>query len=123
MCWRADDTNVGKLNSMGRKPSAAPVAWLHPEAPPKPAEGAQCNGCGLCCLAEPCPVGMWVSRRRTGACAALRWSDAGQRYLCGVVSDPGAVAGWASPWALRWLAWLARRWIAAGAGCDADVQV
>ena len=33
------------------------VHW-HPEAPPKPPEGAPCNGCGLCCLAEPCPLGM-----------------------------------------------------------------
>ena len=106
-----------------RKPTAAPVVWLHPEAPPKPAEGAPCNGCGLCCLAEPCPVGMWVSRRRTGVCAALRWSDSEQRYRCGVVSEPGSVMGWKNPWAMRALAWLARRWIAAGAGCDADVQV
>ena len=56
-----------------------PVVWLQPSAPPKPAEGAPCNGCGLCCLAEPCPLGMLVSRRRTGACTALRWSDADQR--------------------------------------------
>ena len=50
--------------------AAAPapaVVWLHAEAPPKPAEGAPCNGCGLCCLAEPCPLGVLVSRRRTGA--------------------------------------------------------
>ena len=97
------------------------VHW-HPEAPPKPPEGAPCNGCGLCCLAEPCPLGMLVSRRRTGACVALRWSAADGRYLCGMVADPGAVTGWNRPWAVRWQQALARRWIAAGVGCDARLQ-
>jgi hypothetical protein len=93
---------------------------IHPEAPPKPAVGAACNGCGVCCLAEPCPVGMLVSRRRHGACAALLWSDERSRYLCGVASDP---ARFMAP---RWLAALAGRfalrWIAAGQGCDCDLE-
>ncbi|MDH0048121.1 hypothetical protein [Comamonas terrigena] len=96
------------------------IIYLQPAAPPKPAMGAACNGCGLCCLAEPCPLGIWVSRRRTGACKALQWDEAGQHYRCGMVSDPGAVLGWQQPWAVRLVARLARRWIAAGAGCDAD---
>lgn len=108
-------------------PAAVPgpgrsVIWIEPAAPAKPPEGAPCNGCGLCCLAEPCPLGMLVSRRRTGACAALRWSEAEQRYLCGMVADPGAVTGWNRPWAVRWQRALARRWIAAGMGCDARMQ-
>ena len=93
---------------------APPPGWqvvhIHPGAPPKPPEGAPCNGCGLCCLTEPCPLGMLVSRRRRGACVALRWSDAQQRYLCGMLSDPGGVAA------------LARRSIAAGVGCDAQLR-
>jgi hypothetical protein len=97
------------------------VHW-HPGAPPKPPEGAPCNGCGLCCLMEPCPLGMLVSRRRTGACVALRWSEADGRYLCGMVADPGAVTGWNRPWVVRWQKALARRWIAAGVGCDARLQ-
>ena len=101
---------------------ASTVVWLHPEAPAKPAEGAPCNGCGLCCLAEPCPLGVVVSRRRKGACVALRWSDAEQRYLCGMVSDPGGVTGFTHAWAVRAMAALARRWIASGAGCDARLQ-
>lgn len=103
-------------------PDRPAVVWLHAEAPAKPAEGTPCNGCGLCCLAEPCPLGMWVSRRRTGACAALRWSAADQRYWCGMVADPGEVTGWTHPWAVRALSALARRWIASGAGCDARLQ-
>jgi len=38
------------------------VILIHPEAPAKPPLGAPCNGCGVCCLAEPCPVGVLVSR-------------------------------------------------------------
>ena len=104
-----------------------PAGWqrVHwqPQAPAKPALGQPCNGCGLCCLAEPCPLGMLVSRRRTGACAALRWSDADRRYWCGMVADPGGVTGITHPWAVRALSALARRWIASGVGCDAQVQI
>jgi len=92
------------------------IVHIQPAAPPKPAHGAPCNGCGLCCLAGPCPLGMLLSRRRTGACAALRWSPEAQRYLCGAVAVPAG----APPWR-RAAAVLARRWIAAGAGCDADL--
>lgn len=95
---------------------------IHPLAPPKPAEGAACNGCGICCLAEPCPVGMLVSRRRRGACNALVWDDTTSRYLCGMVLHPGQHL----PWPLRWSASLWRRWslrlIAAGIGCDCSLQ-
>jgi len=98
------------------------IVLIQPAAPAKPALGAPCNGCGLCCLAEPCPLGMLLSRRRTGACVALRWSEAAQRYHCGAVADPGGVTGWRWSWALRGFSALARRWIAAGAGCDADLQ-
>ena len=98
------------------------VVWLHPEAPPKPAYGAPCNGCGLCCLTAPCPLGVLVSRRRTGACSALRWSDGQARYQCGMVSDPGGVTGVNRPWLLRLLLRGARRWIAAGVGCDARIE-
>ncbi|WP_069103749.1 hypothetical protein [Acidovorax sp. RAC01] len=107
---------------MARSASKPPTTiWLKPSAPAKPAVGAPCNGCGLCCLAEPCPLGVLVSRRRTGACAALQWSDGQQRYLCGMVADPAAVTGWTHPWAVRALSALARRWIASGTGCDADL--
>lgn len=109
---------------MARSASKSPATiWLQPSAPVKPAVGAPCNGCGLCCLAEPCPLGVLVSRRRTGACVALQWSDGQQRYLCGMVADPGGVTGWTHPWAVRAVSALARRWIASGTGCDADLAV
>lgn len=43
----------------------------------------------------------------------------GGRYVCGMVADPAGVTGWRNRWLLRGLARLARRWIAAGQGCDA----
>ncbi len=105
-------------------PRAQPAAshWevihLHAGAAAKPPFGAACNGCGVCCATEPCPLGMILSARRRGACAALRWNPAGSRYSCGAVSAPATVL----PAVLRPLAplfgRLARRWISAGSGCD-----
>lgn len=90
----------------------ARVIAIHAHAPAKPAVGAACNGCGVCCMAEPCPLGMLLSLKRRGPCRQLRWSATSSRYVCGAVTDrPG-------PWAA-----LARRWIAAGRGCDSDAEV
>ncbi len=91
---------------------SARVITIHADAPSKPPTGQACNGCGVCCLAEPCPLGVLVSRRLSGPCAALRWDHAGRHYRCGLVSRD-------RPW---WSA-LARRWIAAGRGCDSDAEV
>nr|WP_291012425.1 hypothetical protein [Hydrogenophaga sp.] len=99
------------------------VIHIHPEAPLKPALGAPCNGCGVCCLAEPCPLGQVISRKRAGACSALRWDSAQRLYRCGVLSDTEGVLGNRWRWAAPLLRRLARRWIAAGAGCDASLQV
>ena len=97
------------------------VILIHPAAPAKPALGAACNGCGVCCVAEPCPLGMLLSRRRSGRCAALLWNGLEARHGCGAVVQP---ARW-----LRWLRWLPRhwtqrlvlRWIGAARGCDSDL--
>ncbi|MDB5820816.1 MAG: hypothetical protein JWQ11_4456 [Rhizobacter sp.] len=99
------------------------IIHIQPDAPPKPPAGAACNGCGVCCLSEPCPVGMLVSRSRSGACKALRWSDGARLYRCGMVSEPQAVLGLRSALLARMIARLARRWISAGTGCDADYIV
>jgi hypothetical protein len=99
------------------------VIHIHPRAPAMPALGAPCNGCGVCCLSAPCPLGMLLSGRRTGACAALHWDDGQARYLCGAISQPAVVLGPRWRWAAPALGRLARRWIAAGVGCDATLQV
>lgn len=105
-----------------RSPERWQVVQVHPAAPGKPLLGAPCNGCGICCLAEPCPVGMLVSRRRRGACAALRWDAAQVRYRCGMVSAPAEVLGPRWRWLAPWLGRRALRWIAAGQGCDASLE-
>lgn len=101
---------------------AGQVIHIHAEAPAKPALGAPCNGCGVCCLAEPCPLGQLISRKRIGACDALRWDAAGALYRCGALTDARAVLGPRWRWTAPLFTRLARRWIAAGVGCDATLE-
>ncbi|MBX3611197.1 MAG: hypothetical protein KF871_15000 [Hydrogenophaga sp.] len=100
-----------------------PVIHIQPDAPPKPALGAPCNGCGVCCLLEPCPLGQVISRKRSGACDALRWDADARQYRCGALTDSAGVLGKRWAFAAPLLRRLARRWIAAGVGCDASVEV
>lgn len=99
------------------------IIHIHPEAPRKPVLGAPCNGCGVCCLAEPCPLGMVLSRKRKGACTALRWDAQQAAYRCGAVVDAPAALGPRWRWLAPVLRRLAARWISAGSGCDADLEV
>jgi len=93
------------------------VILLHPDAPPKPPRGQPCNGCGVCCAWAPCPLGMLLSRRRRGSCRALVWQ--GTQYRCGVLTAPRQYLPWLPGGLARR---LARRWIAAAQGCDADLD-
>ena len=104
---------------------------IHSLAPAKVAEGAPCNGCGVCCVFAPCPLGMVLSGRRSGSCDALRWDAAQAQYRCGAVVAPQDVLARALPHGLRWLApalapvlgRVANRWIAAGTGCDSSLEL
>ncbi|WP_233505782.1 hypothetical protein [Rhodoferax lacus] len=97
------------------------VIHIEPLAAAKPPMGAACNGCGLCCLAEPCPLGVLLSRSRSGPCKALRWVEAERQYRCGALGQTQASRGLVRLKA--WLtAWVVRRWIAAGVGCDCDLE-
>ena len=98
-----------------------PVVRLETEAdaPSKPRLGAPCNGWGVCCLAEPCPLGVLVTGRRTGRCAALEWVVSESRYRCGLVRAPERHV----PLGAAIVRALAPRWIAAGRGCDSDVEI
>jgi hypothetical protein len=87
------------------------IILVREDAPAKPAWGEACNGCGVCCLAEPCPLGILVSGRLRGSCRALRWDAPQHRYRCGLMRGPG--------WIRRWVA----RRIAAGRGCDSSAEV
>jgi hypothetical protein len=120
---------------MSLTPETSQIIYMHPSAPRKPPEGEPCNGCGVCCLAQPCPLGVLLSAKTTGACHALRWVDAGGHYRCGAITAPHEVLQAALPSVLPTglrrgaamvvaplLQRLARRWIAAGAGCDSSLE-
>lgn len=106
------------------------VIHIEPLAAAKPPMGAACNGCGLCCLAEPCPLGVLLSRSRTGPCKALQWVPSERQYRCGALG--GAAMSTSSGNRTLWRglvraieAWKARlvqRWIGAGLGCDCDLE-
>lgn len=103
-----------------------PVILLHVEAPAKPRAGEACNGCGVCCNWQPCPLGMLVSRRRQGACVALVWEADAALYRCGMISAPAdqlpRLLRPLAPVLTPLLARLARRWIASGIGCDSNLE-
>jgi hypothetical protein len=105
-----------------RSNNAAEIV-LHAAAPAKPAVGAPCNGCGVCCALSPCPLSRLLLGHRSGACPALTWRAGDERYVCGLVMAPGAhllrLPRLLHPLAAR----LARRWIAAGSGCDCDAEM
>lgn len=87
---------------------------LHAAAPDKPAMGAACNGCGVCCAVAPCPLSRFLLGHRAGPCPALRWAE--PRYICGLVEASSGIA--------RWLPRrLVLRWIGAGCGCDCDAEM
>lgn len=86
---------------------------LHAAAPPKPAVGAPCNGCGICCAIAPCPLSRLLLGHRAGKCPALIWQES--RHVCGLLIAPTGLA--------RWLPRrFVLRWIAAGSGCDCAAE-
>jgi len=95
---------------------------IHAEAPPKPALRDPCNGCGICCVAEPCPLSRLLFWQKKGPCRAIRWDEAYARYVCGMVVAPSEFLPWL-PGLLQSMATrLFSRWIAAGKGCDSDAE-
>jgi hypothetical protein len=100
-------------------------------APAKPVLGAPCNGCGVCCLLAPCPLGVLLSGYRQGACRALRWQADLGLYRCGAITVPHEVLIERLPRFLHPASALvagvlgvtAGRWVAAGAGCDCDAEL
>jgi hypothetical protein len=91
------------------------VIHLHRQAPPKPAEGEPCNGCGVCCALATCPLARLRFLRKTGPCPALLWVAGEARYRCGMLLEPRRFLGFVPA------RWVARR-IAAGAGCDCSAE-
>jgi len=96
---------------------------LHPLAPAKPDYGARCNGCGVCCAAEPCPVAHIFLFMFKGKCRALLWQEETSRYVCGMAACPDRYVR-LIPQSLRERAgsFFATR-IAVGTGCDCAAEI
>ena len=95
---------------------------LHRAAPAKPALGEPCNGCGVCCALETCPLARLRFLRKNGPCPALEWAAGESRYRCGLLARPAAYLGLpriAEAPARR----LCARWISAGSGCDCSAEI
>ncbi|WP_374339239.1 hypothetical protein [Leeia sp.] len=99
------------------------IQWvkLHPEAPHKPQMGQPCNGCGVCCAAELCPLARLRFLKRQGPCPALQWR--GTQYGCGMLLAPERYLPFAAWWRSRLGQRCLRRWLGVGVGCDADCEV
>lgn len=96
---------------------------LHPRAPEKPDWGAPCNGCGVCCAAEPCPVAHVFLFQFGGRCRALLWQEAAGRYVCGMVVSPDRYVRLVpARWRNGLGRWFASR-IASGDGCDSMAEI
>ncbi len=80
---------------------------------------------------EPCPLGVLLSGHRQGACQALVWQANDRQYRCGAITSAHHVLDRRLPRfahgllpMLRWLLeHLAKRWVAAGVGCDCNVDI
>ena len=117
-----NNARTGTADTQLPMPTDVSFIAIHRAAPPKPASGAPCNGCGVCCAARPCPVSRLLLGHRTGACPALQWDEAERRYRCGMAVAPASFLRWLPP---GWNAFCGRRfsrWIAAGQGCDSDIE-
>ncbi|QJQ05675.1 hypothetical protein EJG51_007235 [Undibacterium piscinae] len=98
------------------------LIWLHSTAPLKPALGRACNGCGVCCAAEPCPVARVFLWQWRDSCRALAWLPSERQYRCGLLLAPSAHIRLLPSFLQRPFRYLAARWIAAGTACDSDAQ-
>lgn len=99
------------------------IIILNAHAPKKPDVGVPCNGCGVCCAAEPCPPAQLLLKAPLQEpCPALEWEEAQQQYRCGLLSQPNHYLRWL-PHALSSIAKpVIRTMIHANQGCDSDAE-
>ena len=95
---------------------------IHALAPEKPPIDQPCNGCGICCALEPCPVSLALLWPHQQPCRALTWDDATRRYLCGMVVAPAQHLKLIPDFANGVASKLFKRWIAANQSCDAEID-
>jgi len=100
-----------------------PTIRIHAAASDKPAVGAPCNGCGICCLAAPCPVSRLLLKHTENACPALVWQDDTLLYRCGMLQSPARYVRWLPGRLDGLFIGLVRRWLALNIGCDSDIEI
>ena len=87
----------------------------------KPPYGESCNGCGECCKASTCELGMAVFEQNDGPCPGLEVEDG--LYRCGLLLHPHRYAGLQAEihgeGALKAAAALL---IGTGIGCDCEMD-
>jgi hypothetical protein len=105
------------------KKNITQIVELDAAAPAKPKLSEPCNGCGVCCAAEPCPVALIFLFQRKGRCRALIWQEENSRYICGMVAAPQRYSLLipASLSAVMGRFFSSR--IAAGIGCDSGIEI
>lgn len=82
----------------------------------KPRLGSPCNGCGMCCIVESCPLSV-EHFGKLDACPALE--KHGDRYACGLVTNASAYLG--SPeFGDAYIGRLVGDALGIGRGCDSD---
>ena len=59
--------------------------------PRKPPEGDACNGCGLCCAVQLCPIVIELLPDAQAPCPAMEFS--GERFWCGLIRRPSRYLG------------------------------
>jgi hypothetical protein len=103
-------------------PENRQIIYLRPDAPMKPEPGQRCNGCGVCCAIETCPVARVFLLQWRGPCRALQWQDSSRRYLCGMMETPTVFLSVLPARLKPWFRRCVNRWIASGTACDSNVE-
>lgn len=85
-------------------------------APAKPLYGSPCNGCGLCCVMEQCPLSIEVFGPHS-LCPALEELPAGG-FTCGLIARPRVYLETKAPELADLLGEAFGVILGAGTGCD-----
>lgn len=93
------------------------MSELHDARAAKPAFGVECNGCGLCCLMEPCSLAEEFLDVSSGRCPALEWEEG--RFWCGLVRSPSKYLAPGKEFADAVVGAAFAQALGVGVGCDA----
>ena len=85
--------------------------------PKKPPEGTACNGCGLCCAVQLCPLAVEFIVDAAAPCPAMEFADG--RFWCGLARRPSRYFGIPVS-GTRLIRALVHAELSIGEGCDAS---